>query len=86
MLTAENSRRTTKSARLTDGMGRHRTRPLGEDTVLSFKVSDALVRALDAEALRLTADRGPGASKVSRSEMVKLILAKWLDARPKSRQ
>jgi hypothetical protein len=33
---------------------------------------------LDAEALRLTAERGPGARRVSRSEMVTVILAKWL--------
>ena len=67
-------------------MGRPRTRPPGEKTTLSFQVEDSFLKALDEEALRLTAERGPGASKVSRSEMVKVILAKWLASRTKPRQ
>jgi hypothetical protein len=81
----ENSQRTSKSARLSD-VGRPRTRPEGEETILSFRVSDATINALDAEASRLTSERGPGASKVSRTEMVKMIIARWMSERSKSRQ
>jgi hypothetical protein len=85
MLTMENSHRHLKSTKLPD-VGRPRTRPPGEDTILSSKVSDATVKALDAEAARMTVERGPGASKVSRTEAVKVILAKWLADRSKPRQ
>ncbi|MGD0839318.1 MAG: hypothetical protein ABSB49_22010 [Polyangia bacterium] len=34
----------------------------------------------------LTVDRGPGASKVSRTEAIKVILARWMAERAKSRQ
>ena len=85
MLTMENSHRHLKSTKLPD-VGRPRTRPPGEDTILSFKVSDATVKALDAEAARMTVERGPGASKVSRTEAVKVILARWLADRSKPRQ
>jgi hypothetical protein len=85
MLTSENSQLSRKSAKLAD-VGRPRTRPPGEKTTLSFQVEDSFLKALDEEALRLTAERGPGASKVSRSEMVKVILSKWLAARSKPRQ
>jgi hypothetical protein len=80
MLETENSHRTRRSARLPD-VGRPRIRPLDETAALSFKVSPELIRELDAEAARLTVERGPGASKVSRTEAVKVILAKWLAAR-----
>ena len=82
----ENSQPTRKSARMALDVGRPRTRPPGEKTTLSFQVEDAFLKALDEEAARLTAERGPGARRVSRSEMVTVILAKWLAARPKSRQ
>jgi hypothetical protein len=85
MLTSENSQPSRKSAKLAE-VGRPRTRPPGEKTTLSFQVEDLFLKALDEEAARLTAERGPGASKVSRSEMVKVILAKWLAARSKPRQ
>jgi hypothetical protein len=81
----ENSQRNSKSARILD-VGRPRARPEDEDTILSFRVSDATIKALDAEAARLTAERGPGASKVSRTEMVKMIIARWMGERPKLRQ
>jgi len=81
----ENSQATRKSARLAADVGRPRTRPPGEKTTLSFQVEDAFLKALDEEAGRLTAERGPGARKVSRSEMVTVILAKWLAERSKSR-
>jgi hypothetical protein len=80
MLETENSHRNRRSAKLPD-VGRPRIRPLDETAALSFKVSPELIRELDAEAARLTAERGPGASKVSRTEAVKVILAKWLAAR-----
>ena len=82
---AEKMTNAPKTARLPD-VGRPKTRPADEDTILSFKVSAALIKALDAEAERMTTERGPGASKVSRSEAVKVILARWLAERPKSRQ
>lgn len=80
MLETKNSHQTRESARLPD-MGRPRIRPLNETAALSFKVAPELIRALDEEAARLTAERGPGASKVSRTEAVKVILAKWLSNR-----
>ncbi len=82
---AENSQVSKKSARLPD-VGRKRQRPPGEKTTLSFQVEDAFLKALDDEAAHLTEERGPGASKVSRSEMVKVILSKWLAERTKLRQ
>ena len=77
MLMGENSQSSKKSARLAD-VGRPRVRPPGEKTTLSFQVEDAFLKALDKEAERLTASRGPGARKVSRSEMVTVIIAKWM--------
>jgi len=85
MLMSENSPISRKSARLADDVGRPRTRPPGEKTTLSFQVEDAFLKALDEEALRLTAERGPGARKVSRSEMVTVILAKWMAERTATR-
>ena len=85
---AENSQRSHKSARLPD-VGRPRVRALTETINIGFKAEPDLVRALDEEAAHLTAERGPGASKVSRTEAIKVILAKWLAARAertKSRQ
>ena len=85
MLETENSLRPRKSAKLPE-VGRPRIRPIDETAALSFKVSPALIRALDAEAARLTSERGPGASKVSRTEAVKVILAKWLADHTKPKQ
>ncbi len=82
---AQNSHRSQKSARLPD-VGRPRVRALTETINIGFKAEPDLVRALDAEAARLTADRGPGASKVSRTEAIKVILAKWLADQSKPRQ
>jgi hypothetical protein len=82
MLTIENSQPSRKSAKVPD-VGRPRTRPPGEKTTLSFQVEDSFLKALDEEALRLTTERGPGARKVSRSEMVTVILAKWMADRSK---
>ena len=85
MQLTENSQRSHKSARLSD-VGRPRIRPLTESIALGFKAAPDLVQALDAEAARLTAERGPGASKVSRTEAIKVILAKWLADQAKPRQ
>ncbi len=81
----EKSTNARRSARLGD-VGRPKIRPADEDTILSFKVSATLVRALDAEAERMTVERGPGASRVSRTEAVKVILGRWLAEHTKSRQ
>jgi hypothetical protein len=85
MMEIEKMTNARKSARLGD-VGRPKIRPPDEDTILSFKVSAALVKALDAEAERMTAERGPGASKVSRTEAVKVILGRWLAERSRPRQ
>ena len=82
---AENSQRSHKSARLTD-VGRPRVRALTETINIGFKAAPDLVQALDTEAAQLTAERGPGASKVSRTEVIKLVLARWLADRSKPRQ
>jgi hypothetical protein len=79
----ENSQRHRRSEKLGDGLGRPRIRPLTESIALGFKAAPDLVQALDQEAARLTAERGPGASKVSRTEVIKLVLAKWLADRSK---
>ena len=76
----ESSHRSHKSAKLPD-VGRPRVRALTETINIGFKADPELVSALDEEAAHLTAERGPGASKVSRTEAVKVILAKWLAAR-----
>lgn len=81
----ENSHRSHKSARLPD-VGRPRVRALTETINIGFKAAPDLVEALDREAGRLTAERGPGASKVSRTEAIKVILAKWLADHSKPRQ
>lgn len=81
----ENSHRSHKSARLPD-VGRPRVRALNETINIGFKAAPDLVEALDREADRLTAERGPGASKVSRTEAIKVILAKWLADQAKPRQ
>ena len=81
----ENSQRSQKSARLPE-VGRPRVRALTETINIGFKAEPDLVRALDDEAARLTAERGPGASKVSRTEVIKVVLARWLAERSKPRQ
>ena len=84
MQTMENSQRTKKSAKLSD-VGRPRTRPPGEDTVLSFKVTDEFVAMLDKAAEELTRERPAGSSKVSRTETLKILLTEALAARAATR-
>ncbi len=78
MVSVENSRRAVNSAKVAD-VGRPRTRPPTETTTLSFKADPKLIAALDSEAERITRERGPGASKVSRTEAIKVILHAWLE-------
>ena len=67
-------------------LGRPRTRPPGENTVLSFKATDDFVAMLDKAAEALTRERPPGSSKVSRTETIKILLTEALAARSKPRQ
>jgi hypothetical protein len=80
----ENSQRTRKSVKV-DNVGRPRVRPLGEDIILGFKVSDATVKALDAEAEIMSRERPAGASRVSRTECLKILVAEALAARAATR-
>jgi hypothetical protein len=83
MLEVDNSRRT--KVRMTD-VGRPKTRPPGEDTILSFKVEPKLVKALDGEAARMSAERPAGSARISRTEAIKVILYRWLESQAKPRQ
>ena len=83
MLEVDNSRRT--KVRTAD-VGRPRTRPPGEDTILSFKVESKLVKALDAEAARMSAERPEGSARISRTEAIKVVLYRWLESQAKPRQ
>jgi hypothetical protein len=76
---------TKKSVRLGD-VGRPKIRPADEDTILSFKASAALIKAIDAEAERMTAEKPAGSARVSRSEAIKIILNSWIAEHTKSRQ
>lgn len=83
MLEGEKLKSSKKSVNIPD-VGRPRTRPPGPKTTLSFQVSEDLVAVLDTEAARMTAERGLGASKVTRSELVNMILSEWAAARSKT--
>jgi hypothetical protein len=71
---------------MADALGRPRVRPPGEDTILSFKVEARLIKALDAEAARMSAERPTGSSRISRTEAIKVILYRWLETPAKPRQ
>jgi hypothetical protein len=77
----ENSQRSKKSAKVVPELGRPRTRPPGENTVLSFKATDEFIAMLDKAAESLTRERPLGSSKVSRTETIKILLAEALAAR-----
>ena len=79
----ENSQRNRKAAKVVADLGRPRTRPPGENTVLSFKVTDEFIATLDKAAEALTRERPPGSSKVSRTETIKILLSEALAARSK---
>lgn len=48
---------------------------------LGFKVEPDLIRALDEEAERLSAEQEVGRAKVSRTEVIKMVLYQWLAER-----
>ena len=79
----ENSQRSKKPAKVLPDLGRPRTRPPGENTVLSFKVTDEFIVLLDKAAEALTRERPIGSSKVSRTETIKILLSEALAARSK---
>ena len=66
-------------------MGRKRQAVADADIILGFKVAPALVKALDAESETMTRERGLGASPVSRTETIKILLSEALAARAKAR-
>jgi predicted transcriptional regulator len=74
-----------KSAKLPSGLGRPRTRPAGESTILSFKVEDDLVRALDEEAKAMSAEQVSGRASITRGELVRILLHEGLAAHAKAR-
>ncbi len=80
----ENSQKSKKSVRLAD-VGRPRTRPPGEDTILSLKVTDALISALDVEAKAMNAEQPPGRAAISRGELIRILLHEGLAAHAKAR-
>lgn len=80
----QNSHRSRKSARLPP-VGRPRTRPVGESTILSLKVEDELIRLLDEEAKTMSAEQPPGRGAISRGELVRILLHEGLAAHAKAR-
>jgi hypothetical protein len=77
----ENSQRSRKPAKVVADLGRPRTRPPGENTVLSFKATDEFIATLDKAAEALSHERPPGSSKVSRTETIKILLTEAIAAR-----
>jgi hypothetical protein len=75
----ENSHRPKRSAKLS-AVGRPRTRPVGESTILSLKVEDELIRLLDEAAKAMSAAQPVGRASVSRGELVRIALHEWLAA------
>ena len=67
-------------------VGRPRTRPPGEDVIIGFKITDTLAKALDAEAELMTHERPVGASRVSRTECLKILIGEALAARAVARK
>jgi hypothetical protein len=84
MLMTDNSQ-PNKGREKVPAMGRKRKAAAGADVILGFKVADTLVKALDAESDHMTRERGLGASQVSRTETIKVLLAEALAARAKAR-
>ena len=85
MNVANNSHQQNRSAKLCDVVGRPRKRPIGENTVLSFKVGDDLIAMLDAEAKAMSAEQPPGRASVSRGELIRILLHEGLAAHAKTR-
>lgn len=61
-----------------DDVGRPRKRTSDETVTLGFRVDPALVSALDTEAERQSAEQPPGKARVSRTDVIKMALYKWL--------
>jgi len=61
-------------------VGRPRTRPVGESTILSLKVEDELIHALDEAAKAMSAEQPAGRASISRGELVRIALHEWLAA------
>ena len=84
MVANENSQR-NKGREKMPAMGRKRQAAADADIILGFKVAPALVKALDAESEAMTQERGIGASQVSRTETIKILLSEALAVRAKAR-
>ena len=80
MIEVENSQRNKKAAKVLY-VGRPRTRPPGEDMVLSFRVTEETLTTLDRLADKMTAERPAGSSRVTRTEAVKILLSDAIAAR-----
>jgi hypothetical protein len=81
---ASNSQKRSKTVE-TESLGRPRKRPIGEDTSLSFRVGDALVRALDEEVEAMNAEQEPGRPVLSRGDVVRILLHEGIAAHAKAR-
>jgi hypothetical protein len=84
MNVTNNSHRRIESEKLAD-VGRPRKRADDEDTSLSFRVTDALVRALDQEAEAMNTEQEPGRPRLSRGDVCRILLHEGLAAHAKSR-
>jgi hypothetical protein len=85
MNVATNSQRNGKQIKMAEALGRPRKRPIGEDTSLSFRVGDALVRALDEETEAMNAEQEPGRPLLSRGDVCRILLHEGLVAHTKAR-
>jgi hypothetical protein len=70
---------------MTEALGRPRKRPVDEDSALSFRVGDGLIRALDEEAKAMTAEQEPGRPRLSRGDVCRILLHEGLAAHAKAR-
>jgi hypothetical protein len=85
MSVATNSQRREKAVKVAETLGRPRKRDVGEDTSLSFRVDDALVRSLDEETKAMNAERKPGHPLYSRGDVCRILLNEGLEAHAQSR-
>jgi hypothetical protein len=85
MNVATNSQRNGKRIKMAEALGRPRKRDIGEDTSLSFRVADALVRALDAEAEAMNRERVEGHPLLSRGDVCRILLNEAIAAHAKAR-
>ena len=84
MNVANNSQALGKSVKIVD-VGRPRKRGDDEDSSLSFRVSDALIRSLDAEAEAMNKEQEPGRPRLSRGDVCRILLHEGLTAHSKAR-